>query len=78
MFIVEFFNQGDGLAGPMEQMRTWLDNEHVQPSVFRLSPIPGGTVFRMEFNAIREAEAFARAFSAQVIRERERIRPVAA
>ena len=78
MFIVKFFHQGDGLAEPMEQMRTWLDNEHVQPSVFRLSLIPGGTVFRMEFNAICEAEAFARAFGGQVIRERERIRPVAA
>jgi hypothetical protein len=62
----------------MEQIRTWLDHERVQPSVFRLSLIPGGTVFRVEFNAMREAEAFARAFGGQVIRRRERIGPVAA
>jgi hypothetical protein len=40
--------------------------------------MPGGTVFRVEFNAMREAEAFARAFGGQVIRGRERIDPVAA
>jgi hypothetical protein len=78
MYAVEFFHEGDGLAEPMEQIRTWLDHEHVQPSVFRLSLMLGGTVFRVEFNAMREAEAFARAFGGQVIRGRERIGPVAA
>jgi hypothetical protein len=49
------------------QIRTWLDHERVQPSAFRL--MPGGTVFRVEFNAMREAEAFARAFPGEVIRD---------
>jgi hypothetical protein len=67
MYAVEIHHNGDGLAEPMEQMQTWLDNEHVQPSVFRLSLIPGGTIFRLEFNALSEAEAFARAFDGRVI-----------
>ena len=78
MYAVEFFHEGDGLAEPMEQIRTWLDHEHIQPSVFRLSLIPGGTVFHVEFNAMEEAEAFARAFDGQVIRGSERIGAVAA
>ena len=78
MYAVEFFHEGDGLAEPMEQIRTWLDHEHVQPSIFRLSLMPGGTVFRVEFYAMREAEAFARAFSGEVIRGGARAGTVAA
>ena len=67
MFIVEFFHQSDGLAEPMGQIQAWLDHERVQPSVFRLSLIPGGTIFRLELNALSEAEAFAQAFDGRVI-----------
>jgi hypothetical protein len=66
-YIAEIHHNGDGLAEPMEQIRTWLNHAHSQPSVFRLSLIPGGTIFRLEFNAVSEAEAFARAFGGQVI-----------
>jgi hypothetical protein len=78
MYVVEIHHNGDGLVEPMEQIRTWLDHEHIQPSVFRLSLITGGTVLRVEFNAMSGAEAFARAFGGQVIRGHERISPVAA
>ena len=67
MYVAEIHHNGDGLAEPMEQIRTWLDHEHVQPSIFRLSLMPGGTVFRVEFNAMREAEAFLQAFGGRVI-----------
>jgi hypothetical protein len=78
MYAVEFFHEGDGLAEPMEQIRTWLDHEHVQPSVFRLSLMPGGTVFRVEFNAMGETEAFARAFAGEVIQDERAAGNVAA
>ena len=77
MYIVEIWHEGDALAEPMTQIRTWLDHEHIQPSVFRLSLLPGGTVFRLEFNIVCEAEAVARAFAGQVI-EDERAGAVAA
>ena len=67
MYVVELCQQGDGLAEPMAQIRTWLDHQQIQPSVFRLSLVPEGTVFRLEFKAASEAEAFARAFGGQVI-----------
>ena len=51
----------------MARMRTWLDNERLEPGVFRLSLIPGGTIFRLEFNTVSDAEAFARAFAGEVI-----------
>jgi hypothetical protein len=69
MYVVEFYYEGDGLAEPMAEIRTWLDREHIQPSVYRLSLIPGGTIFRLEFKTVGEAEAFARAFDGQVIRD---------
>ena len=55
------------MAETMEQIRTWLDHERIQPSVFQLSLIPGGTIFHLEFNAVSEAEAFTRAFAREVI-----------
>jgi len=58
--IVEVHRDGEELAAPMAQIRNWLDNEHIQPT-------PGGTIFR--FKAASEAEAFARAFAGQVIRD---------
>jgi len=67
MYIVEIRQDGDGLVGPMADIRTWLDHRHIQPSVFRLSLIPGRTIFRLEFESASEAEAFAGAFAGQVI-----------
>ena len=66
MYIVEIRRESDGLAEPLTQFRAWLDSKHIQPSVFRCSLIPGGTLFRLEFKAVSEAEAFARAFAGQV------------
>jgi len=69
MYIVEIRREGDNLAGPIEQMRTWLDANRIEPVVFRLSLIPGGTIFRVEFRSAREAAAFARAVVGRVIVE---------
>ena len=67
MYIVEVRHNGDGLAEPMADIRTWLDHQRIQPSVFRLSLMPGGTIFHLEFRAASDAEAFARALGGQVI-----------
>ena len=69
MHVVEVRHGGDNLVAPMNQMRNWLDAKHIEPVVFRLSLIPGGTVFRMEFRSVGEAVAFARAFGGKVITE---------
>ena len=68
MHVVEVRRDGDGLAEPMADIRTWLDHQRIQPSVFRLSLTPGATVFHLEFKAASDAEAFAQAFDGQVIR----------
>jgi hypothetical protein len=67
MYTVEVFRGGAGLAAPMHQMRTWLDGKGIEPVIFRLSLIPGGTVFRVEFRSVSEAEAFARALAGKVV-----------
>jgi hypothetical protein len=69
MQVVEVRCSGDELAAPMNQMRTWLDGRHIEPAVFRLSIIPKGTIFRVEFRAASEARAFARALGGKVISE---------
>ena len=67
MYVVEFRHDGDGLAEPMADIRTWLDHQRIQPSVFRLSLMPGSTIFHLELRTASDAEAFARAFGGQVI-----------
>ena len=67
MYIVEVRHDGDGLAQPLARVRTWLDRERIQPSVFRMSLVLWATMFRLEFKAATDAEAFARAFAGQVI-----------
>ena len=67
MYVVEFRHDGDGLAEPMADIRTWLDHQRIQPSVFQLSLIPRATIF--QFKAASDAEAFAEAFDGQVIRD---------
>lgn len=66
MYIVEIRRDNDAIAGPMTQMRTWLDAKGIQPSVFRLSLMAEETIFRVEFVLAREAAAFARALGGNV------------
>jgi hypothetical protein len=77
MYTVEVFRGGGRLAAPLHQMRTWLDGKGIQPVIFRLSLIPGGTIFRVEFRLAREAEAFASALVGKVLVEPD-VRPLAA
>src|SRR5947208_3233949 len=63
MYVVEFRHDGDGLAEPMADIRSWLDHQRIQPSVFQLSLIPRATIFHLEFKAASDAEAFAQAFA---------------
>jgi len=49
MHVVEVRRDGDALSGPMAEMREWLDDKHIELTLFRLSLIPGGTVFQLEF-----------------------------
>jgi hypothetical protein len=66
MHIVEIRRDGDDLAGPAAQMRTFLDGIGIQPSMFRVSLVPGGPLFRVEFTVLRQAVAFARAFDGKI------------
>jgi len=69
MHIVEVCREGEGLAGPMAQMRTWLDGIGIQPLLFQMSLMAHATIFRLQFQRAREARAFARAFGGQITTE---------
>ena len=77
MHIVEIPRDGEGLAGPMTQMRMWLDARRIEPATFGMSLIAGGTIFRLAFRDRRDAAAVARAFSG-IILPQPGDRPVAA
>jgi hypothetical protein len=65
--IVEVRRIGDDIAGPMGEMRNWLDVHQVEPRLFTFSAAARGVVFRLEFEAEGAARAFADAFGGQVL-----------
>lgn len=65
MHIVELYRSGQGLIGPMAQMRTWLDHHRAQPALFEFALLPNREIrFRLQFREPGEAAAFAEAFGA--------------
>ena len=68
MFPVEIrIADEDRLIETMELMRTWLDHQHFQPAAFRYKLGAKRVVFRVDFTAAAEADAFAKAFSGSVL-----------
>ena len=63
--VVEVRRIGGDIAGPMGEMRNWLDVHHVEPRLFRFSAAAQGVLFRLEFEVEGEAAAFANAFGGQ-------------
>ena len=52
----------------MAQMRTWADHNRVAPQSFEVGFIPGGEVrFRLSFETLSDASAFAGAFGGEVL-----------
>jgi len=56
----------DRLQDEMQNMRTWLDHQRLQPATFRQSKTGSGIVFRAYFETEKEAAAFATAFGGRV------------
>jgi hypothetical protein len=70
MHIVEVRWRGADLGGVMAQMRTWVDHHRVQPSTFEMALVSGGEVrFRLQFQSMSDASAFARVFEGELMAE---------
>jgi len=67
MYTVKVRRHGEELAGPMAQMRTWLDSKGIEPIMFRMSLTRAATIFLIEFRTAFEARAFARALGGTVV-----------
>jgi hypothetical protein len=69
MHIVEVCRKGKLLIIAMAEMRNWLDHNRVEPALFRLTMVPEGVVFRLDFTNASDAAGFAKALKGQVIGE---------
>ena len=67
MQIVEVRHGGEALAGPMAEMRDWLDARRIAPKLFKMSVHSNGIVFRLEFATAADAADFAAAFHGNVV-----------
>jgi hypothetical protein len=70
MYIVEVRRLGADLGSAMAQMRTWVDHYRVEPNTFEVAFVSGGEVrFRLQFQSMSDASAFARAFEGELMAE---------
>lgn len=68
MHIVEVRRRGIELGNVMAQMRTWADHHRIEPGAFEVGFIAGGEVrFRLGFDTLKDASAFADAFDGEVL-----------
>jgi hypothetical protein len=72
VYTVKVCRDGDELAGPMAQMRTWLDSKGIEPILFRMLLTRAATIFLIEFRTAPEARAFARALGGTVVLKPDR------
>ena len=67
MQTVEIRYQDRGLAQPMAQMRTWLDDHRAKPTLVEIAFLPSKQLcFRLTFHDGDEAVAFAQEFDGRV------------
>jgi len=68
MHIIEVRRRYPELGGAMAQMRTWLDNQAIEPVLFEIGFLPGReTRFRVQFRKRGDAVMFAASFDGEVL-----------
>ena len=70
MHIVNVPRANRPLAGMMSDMRSWLDNREISPSLFRLEP----GCYRLEFARKTDAVTFAETFGGCLVEDRADVR----
>jgi len=68
MHVVEVRRHNAELADAMAQMRTWLDNQAIEPVLFEIGFLPGREMrFRVQFRKERDASIFATTFDGEMM-----------
>ena len=74
MHIVEVRRRNADLAAAMAQMRTWLDNQKIQPLLFEIAFLPGRECrFRVQFRKQSDAVMFATSFDGEMLDANDRV-----
>lgn len=73
MHVVEVRRAAADLGSAMAQMRTWVDHHRVEPNAFEVAFVSGGEVrFRLHFQNVGDAQAFARVFDGEMAGSRDK------
>jgi hypothetical protein len=67
LYTVQVRVDGDNVAAEMSEIWEWLDQNQVDPEVFRYRMTAEDVRLRIEFGALSEASAFAEAFSGSIL-----------
>ena len=74
MHIVELRRRNADLAAAMAQMRTWLDNQAIQPCLFEIAFLSNReTRFRLQFRKQSDAVLFATSFDGEMLDANDRV-----
>ena len=69
MYLVEVRYTGEDLAGPMAELREWLDLRQIETSLFTMHITSKSIVFRLRVSTAIDADAVLSAFGGQIIDE---------
>jgi hypothetical protein len=67
MKTVEIPVPADDISTPMGNMRQWLDQKQLEPSIFIIDRTVGRMVVRVSFSVAEQAAAFAKNFAGRVL-----------
>ena len=74
MHIVEVRRRNADLAAAMAQMRTWLDNQAIQPCLFEIAFLSNReTRFRLQFRKQGDAMMFANSLDGEMMNADDRV-----
>jgi hypothetical protein len=67
MKTVEIAVSAEDISAPMSNMRRWLDQQEVEPSIFTIEGTSGRFVVRVSFGLAAQARTFADHFAGRVL-----------
>jgi hypothetical protein len=67
MYIVEILRGGEDLLYEMDEMNHWMMDQHVRAPKIQFYWVAEVLVFRVTFNTVSGATAFARAFDGRLL-----------
>jgi hypothetical protein len=66
MYVIEVRRDGGSLRDEMAEMRRWIDDQRVEPTLFQFRSVAGVIIFELRFATAPDAMSFAQVFGGRL------------